>query len=77
MIIVSGPWILASRQFVHVSLYVNNSPLIQLLPIISFVAPPLSKLHVVVTVSRMRIYRRNWSGNIQRCVQGIPWIHPS
>jgi len=26
-------------------------PLFQLLPIIGFVAPPLSKLHVVVTVS--------------------------
>jgi len=52
--------------------------LFQLLPIISFVAPPLSKSHVVVTVSNyaihtpiiMRKYRRNRSGNVRRCARG-------
>ena len=60
------------------------TPLFQLLPIVGFVAPPLSKSHVVVTVSnatRTPIHEN--TGGINLAMYGeahrvsIPWIHSS
>ena len=60
------------------------TPLFQLLPIIGFVAPPLSKSHVVVTVSNAtRTPIRENTGGIDLASYGeargvsIPWIHSS
>jgi len=60
------------------------APLFQLLPIISFVAPPLSKSHVVVTVSNTsRTPLPKNTGGIDLAMYGeargvsIPWIHSS
>ena len=52
------------------------TPLFQLLPIIGFMAPPLSKSHMVVMVSNKnsyshtRKYKRNRSGNVRRGARG-------
>ena len=61
------------------------TPLFQLLPIIGFVAPPLSKSHVVVTVSNYatRTPISENTGGIDQATYGeargvsIPWIHSS
>ena len=58
------------------------TPLFQLLLIIGFVAPPLSKSHTVSdathTPMHTRKYGQNRSGNVWRGAQGkYPWIHSS
>ena len=60
------------------------TPLFQLLPIIGFVAPPLLKSHVVVTVcNATRTPIRENTGGIDLATYGetrgviIPWIHSS